>query len=51
MMRSGRRKHKGRGSRNKVIKDEKPWDPDGRISCTVRVPLFSVSQKRAAITK
>ena len=27
MMRSGRRKHKGRGSRNKVIKEEKTMGP------------------------
>jgi hypothetical protein len=27
MMRSGRKKHKGRGSRNKVIKEEKPMGP------------------------
>lgn len=51
MMRSGRTRHRDSGSRNIVIKKEKLWDPDGRISCTVRAPLFSVSQKRAAITK
>lgn len=51
MMRSGRTRHRDSGSRNKVIKEEKLWDSDGRIYCTVRVPLFSVSQKREAITK
>ena len=35
----------------KSLRMKKLWDPDGRISCTVRVLLFSVSQKRAAITE
>ena len=35
----------------KSLRMKKLWDPDGRISCTVRVPFFSVSQKRADITK
>ena len=50
MMRRGRKKHKGRGSRNKVIKEEKTMGP-GRQDFLYRPgPAFSVSQKRAAIT-